>query len=80
MIKISKNEFIKSFRQVLPKLFSYIFTWVSVAVRPLQSGEKFQNPVGRESKHYCKLAIMNIIINDPHEILAVAQVACAQQA
>ena len=72
----------KSFRQALPKLFSYKFTWVSrhKLLRDCCNFlRSFKISLRRQSKHYCVLAIMNTIIN----ILvrsAIAQVARARLA
>ena len=56
----------KSFRQALRKLFSYKFTWVSrhkLLRDCCNLVRSFKISLGRQSKHYCWLAIMNTIIN-----------------
>ena len=72
----------KRFRQALPKLFSYKFTWVSrhkLLRDCCNFVRSFKISLGRQSKHYCVLAILNTIINI-HTQLAIAQVARARQA
>ena len=72
----------KSFRQALPKLFSYKFTWVSrhkLLRDCCNFVRSFKISLGRQSKHYCVLAIVNTIINI-HALSVIAQVACTRQA